>query len=990
MATLNNVIDNLQTIITQMNIGIGLLSGGNNTNGVGNLFGGETNDNKSSDKKNINALLLNAFKEYIGGKDGKSAGKGAVAAMIAKKVEESVQDTLNLISKGFSAFFEIQKTNIRAEKNIMTKRVELFGDTLKKASENAVSILTGDLAEAMYSSFRNTLDFGLSQMNKSIEMRQIEYERAMNIQITNMNALNGVIGDGLGVAAKNFSSSGAPWAAIVGSVLGIAQQIMRASTEIEAARIQGKLVMVQEMNDLRKNLNERMFGLAETQIKLGENVDKILMNLDKGSYEMARGLGIGAQATIDYKNAIVDANIAMSQLGKSWEDMLKIQQAYIDTADRNMLLTGKNTAQTSAIGMLFGIGDAESGAIMGVMNVFNKSIESGSSIMFQMYKTATRMGVSNQKFAKDLQNTLKLSQRYQFKDGVKGVMEMALWAQKVRMNIGDMESALSRMHTGNIEDVLQTSARLNVLGGNAALLSDPMALLFNAYADPKKYMENINRSIRGMGTVNRTSGETSFSIAEQMKIEQIANAYGVSAESLFNQARQANKAEAIKRRYGNRFGEATDYVVNNATWDEKKGTFVVNVLGDDGKAHERRLDELRKEEIEKIFPEDNQEQLLSYVGRMLSIMEEQHKTENYMRAVLMGETATEHGATHRAVHKGTVENFENNLDWFKQNILDTYSGLQSSMENQFALNNKMAEEYRKNGNTLLSVVTDISNQQFGQNIERFSDMIKAFAEKDWDTYIGKYDTKLKEWMYESTGVLENELTNQFGGPSFYKSANYNLTNLLGGGTKMFMDWITGSLGTGYDISKVGRMVGARAKSGSLDQYKMTHGMTDKSNREAGQKAIAQGYIQTKDYGNNTIGFVWRDTNTPVVDDKNRPIVIHRSDFWGAIPMKTKPINTQDAIITPRGMVYTHPDDTIMAFKPNGPIMNGMNNANGGNTRLEVSGTLRLDTGNQSVDLLKLIKDNPYEFGNLVASVLEKTKYGGRSKHAASWNMLNNL
>lgn len=912
----------------------------------------------------------------------KGNAKGAVAAMVSKEIVGMVRDTLNLFTKGFTSFYEIQKTNIKAEKAIMTKRLELYSDTLKKASENAVAILTGDLADAMYSSFKNTLDFGLSQMNKRIEMRQIEYDRAIQNQITNMNALNGVIGGAIGTTGKYFASSGAPWAVIVGSVLSTAQNIMEATSQIEVERLKAEQTIIQESNEFWKNFNERMYGLGETQIKLGESVDKMLMNLDKGSYEMARGLGIGAQAAIDYKNAVLDANIQMAALGKTWEDTLKIQQSYVDNAGRNTLLTGEGGARTSAIAMLFGISDTESGGLMGAMNVFNKSIESGSDMMFTMYKTATRMGVSNQRFAKELQNALKISQRYQFKDGVRGVMEMALWAQKVRMNMGDVESAIGKIRTGNIEDVIQTSARLNVLGGNAALMSDPMAMLYNAYADPKKFMENINKMVKGFGTVNRATGETTFSIAEQMRIEQIANATGTSTESLMNQARQANKVEAIKRRFGNKFGKDIDYIANNALYDEKQGTWVINVLGEGGKARQTTLDRLNKEEIENIFPEDNQEQLLTYVGKMLSIMEEQHKVENQMRASLMGTSAGEHAATHRGIHRGVLADFERNRDWYEQNISDTYSGMRKSMEMQFKLNDAMAANYRENGRTLLSVISEMSNDEFGRNAIEFKDMIKAFSgsEEDRDRYLKKYAPEVWSGREKASGNTEEDILKHFGGKNIHRGGLSVLLGLATAGIYTGMQWGTGKLGADIYGDKVGRYVGALAKSGTFDEYKKEHNI--EGTRAASQDALRGNYWTFVDDGNGNQMAVWTNKTkmggTPIYDKYGQPIILKRGTFGYEQVVNQNKI--EDAIITPRGTVYTHPNDTIMAFKPGGPIMNSMN---GGNSRVEVSGTLKLETNGQNIDLMELVNSDPTAWTRLTEGIIEKgfqNKYG-RSPHA---------
>lgn len=922
-------------------------------------------------------------------KEGKGGGKGAVAALVANEISASIKDTLDLITKGFSGFYEIQKTNIKAEKQIMSKRLELYSDTLKKASDNMVNILTGDLAEAMYTSFKNNLDFGLSEMNKRIEMRQIEYDRAISNQITNINALNGVIGGALGVAGKNFASSGAPWAVIVGTVLNTAQSIMQATSQIEIERLKAEQEIITQANDYRKEFNQKMFALAESQVNLGQNIDKMLLTIDQSAYEMARGLGVGAQASVDYKNAMVDMNKEMAQVGKNWEAIAKIQQAYIESSDRNFMMTGKNAAQTSAIGMLFGIGDAESGAIMGAMNVFNKSIESGSNMMFNMYKTATRMGVSNQKFAKDLQNTLKLSQRYQFKDGVKGVMEMALWAQKVRFNINEMEGALSKMHTGNIEDVIQTSARLNVLGGNAALLSNPMAMLFNAYANPKKYMENINNMIKGFGTIDRRSGETTFGIAEQMRIEQIANATGVSAESLFNQARQANKAEAIKRRFGGRFGKSTDYIANNALWDEEKGTWVVNVLGEGGKAVEKTLEELRTSDIEKIFPEDKQDQLLTYVGNMLSIMEDQHKYENMMRAELMGATSTEQEGFHRRMNRAAYEEAEADFDWHRQNVLDFYKGAEESTKIQLELNRKMREEFDKTGKTLLSTVTAMSNDAFRDNITAFSDMIAAFSSEDaFMVYLKKYAPELYDAVQKSGPIDLNEFENEFGNREVLAKRQASQYNEQARYTKSEIEQMAAlrgiSVGKMKEELRIGRYYYDRNRGILYTRRGSNVGVVDKNAYEFWRKAstntIGGGRLKKSEWNQSWLEKHPSERYDLPNQQPTSPVFNNKNFGYNPGSDAVNP-HVHDAIITPRGTVYTHPDDTIMAFKPGGPIMNGM--ANGGFSKLEINGTLKLESNGQSVDLIDLVKSNPMVWREITEKVITEASQNlyGRPKYA---------
>ena len=833
------------------------------------------------DKKELSNILNSknaSEEEKNAAKSALDTAKGAAVKEvigIASEVIGTVADSAVKIQK---SYYEIQVRNLKVEREIVAKKISLYGDALKKANDVAVTKITGDITEGAYSAYRNMVDFGKTKINTELDIKQLKFTRDIENKITTISTASDVAGNALKTAGGIIAATTGPVGMIVGGLFNIGAQILNAGSQLEVQKLTYKKEVYDELTQFRKDLNEQTFSFAQSMIALTESTDKMLMKMNETGYQSARMMGLSADATERYAKGITYANDEMSIIGKTWEDMLKSQNAYITSSGRNMLLSTSNAVGISALSTLYGIGEEETSGIMGAMNVFNKSIEDGSDMMFTMYKTANKMGVSNQKFAKELQTSLKLSERYQFKGGVKGVMEMALWAQKMRVNMEEMSSALSKMHTGNVEDVIGTAARMNVLGGNAALYSDPMAMLFNAYADPQKYMENINKTIRGFGTVDRTTGETKFNIAEQMRIEQIANAMGVSVESLMNQARQANKAETISRRYGDRFGEYSDYVTQNALWSEKKGTFVVNVMDKNGKPQEKTLEELNELDMQNIVPRDTQETLVEYTRRIMSAVERRAGVSSYTQGRQAQGTYDKWEEARNEVDRLTLEGYKKYEDYYIQNTLDGFLGLIEAQKQQNELTEEMTAYQEKSGKTILEIINELSSDAFQQSLSEIPLVFNAVM--DFATYGEKAIKELNPVLWEAMkSVSESE----------------------------------------------------------NKKKKKTYGIE-----------IPEGYDSIADaYSDGAIG-----------------------DFG-------------DVVITPKGVAYTHPDDMIAAFKPGGGIMNGLNAQNNGNGKLEISGTLRLDTGSQHIDLLDLVRNNPMSLRRLTEEILieaNKTKWGGRAEY----------
>lgn len=904
------------------------------------------------------------------------AAKASTVAAGGQIANVAIENTMKYVTGTVRAINEIKIRNIKTDKEILSKRFALYGDAMKRASETSVKMLTGDLTEGAYSAFRDTMTFGLNKLNTSIEIYNMNRMRDLDNTITKWKGVNEVVGGAFGDAANTLTSIPNPYTAAIGTAFNTVKIALNATTELEVMKLEKEKELLDAANSLRKEANEKLFAIAESTIGHVQAIDKLLMDLNQKGHETARMLGLSASSTEAFSKQLPTISVMLSQIGKNYESYLKVTSGYVNSSGRNTLITAQNALGISSAATLYGLSDEEAGGIYGNMQVFNKSIEDGSDMMRDMYFTANKMGVSNQKFAKSLEQNLKLTQRYQFKGGVKGMMEMALWAQKMRVDMEEMDTVVGKLRTGNVEDTIKTSASLNVLGGNAALYSDPFAMLFNAYQDPKTYMENINKMISGLGTIDRKTGETRFSTAEMMRIEQIANTTGESRESLMNQARQANKTGAIKRRYGNKFGDMTDYIAQNAQWSEKKGTFVINMMGENGLAYEKTLDEVNardKELLNNVFPSDKQDTLIEYVRRIMSVQEEQKGLEHKIQGEQAKNGYDYWMSTKDKSMSMQMYDFIVNNEMYMKNLRTGFDQLYESVKNQYLSMEQQQKVFDETGETVFEIASALSNAAFRESVAGMEELMRAVSsEQGLIEYIRNINPELAKFLEEEANknTADNIVKELYDGKSAKKiieenkAKGYNMSN--------------------KEVDKYYSFLGRFMKTDLLDGL----GGYDRDVNTA-KLALTAGIIEPRLEGSHYVFYYGKGAGSAYgqkvpLEGRGGMLKDFEGEKFGR-RMNAKEIdeyNANDAIITPNGIIHTNPDDTIMALKPEGPIMQGFGESNGlvkGTAKVDVSGTIRLESNGQSINLNdpKLIR----EITEAVIISANRNKFGGRSEYA---------
>ncbi|MBP5723252.1 MAG: hypothetical protein J6X18_06740, partial [Bacteroidales bacterium] len=535
-----------------------------------------------------------------------------------------------------------QEIKLTAATELQNRAIETYGKTLGKAASVMAGNITGKVLDTAFDSLNAVMEGGVSMYMKNLKdtitIRKNENELLKN---TTDSISQGV--EGVASVANMFGSVGQ----IVGSAISVLGNVGTKGAQLVAAQTEFEIKRTEAVIESTENLLNQAKGMVDPLVQMAKSLDVIFLEIGESAYKYSNSLGLTGEAQELYQKALLKGiNVDLAAVNMNFKDYAAMLQSYNEqSGGRSSIIANREAMMIGALANRLNIGAGEVSSIVGGMNVFNTSIQDGSEMIFEMAHIANKMGLNATKFAKDLEKNLKLAEKYQFRGGVKGMMEMALWAQKTRFNIDSISTIQEKMLGGNIEDIIQTSARLNVLGGNAALYSDPLAMLYEGM-DPMAMGKRINSIIQGYGTFDVSTGETVFNRVEMMRMNQIAQALGMSREDLMNQARQANKSEQIERMYGRKFNEKTlTGLIQHATWSQDKNDWIVKLNADNEAGFvEKGLNELNPEDkqlLQNIFPNEKQDQIVYYLKEIeqhLSPKQLQERGEKLTNARTLSET----------------------------------------------------------------------------------------------------------------------------------------------------------------------------------------------------------------------------------------------------------------------------------------------------------------------------------------------------------------
>ena len=337
----------------------------------------------------------------------------------------------------------------------------------------------------------------------------------------------------------------------------------------EADKYKEKLKEIKELeNDILNSKKEQL----ETEEKLNESSSfnarvkdgKALVDNIKSIYTSIRSLvdpwAKADAAASKYAKTIgmtkvgMDAlrdntikNMSSNRLGLKYnistDELMAAQENFIKGAGRSIRVSNSDQEDIAAMRAVTG---ERGGEIAAQYDALGISLSSTADRVGKMFSEASKNGLSFEKYSENVSKNIKLAQNYTFKNGTKGLEDMAKKATAIKMDMQQIAQFADKI--GTVETSIETSAKLQVLGGPFAQLADPMGMLNEGLNDMEGLQDRIAKMVGSLGHFDKTTGEVTMSSFNKRRVKAAAEATGISYDALMDTAfAQARRGEIEKQ-----------------------------------------------------------------------------------------------------------------------------------------------------------------------------------------------------------------------------------------------------------------------------------------------------------------------------------------------------------------------------------------------------------------------------------------------------------
>lgn len=334
---------------------------------------------------------------------------------------------------------------------------------------------------------------------------------------------------------------------------------------------------LERQNLLRKTGVDIAKQLA-AQLKVGW---KYLQDADKIIKSTNINLGMAGSKAVAMRDAFEKSAGYVARLGGSIADIQSVMQGYADETGRARVMSAEMVKDITAIGKGTGLGIEQATRLGAQFELMGFDAKSTMDYVQGVVDTSERMGVNTTKVLKVVNDNFKKLNTYTFQQGVKGFAEMAMYAEKFKIDIGDALNAADVARS--LEGAIDLAAQLQVMGGEFAK-TDPFEMLFLARNDPAKFTEKIADMTKGLVTFRKMadgSFEKFISPADRDRIAAVAKSMGMEASALTEITLRQAEIQKMRQQMGGLglTAEQKEIIEGAAIYNKETGKFQVSLAG---------------------------------------------------------------------------------------------------------------------------------------------------------------------------------------------------------------------------------------------------------------------------------------------------------------------------------------------------------------------------------------------------------------------------
>ena len=337
--------------------------------------------------------------------------------------------------------------------------------------------------------------------------------------------------------------------------------------------------------------------LIKKSIEGGANA---LINMDKSTSSLIRGMGVTSSYAEILKNQLGRANTEISLMGGNQEAINTLQKEFNEVTNRNIVLTTENITQLYAAQQVTGVAakTLESSFRNAGMETTHISDE-----MTKVVSTAQNMGVNAQVVSAMVVTNLDKMNRYGFGKGVEGMAKMAAKAAAMRVDMAQTLNVADKLFSP--ESAIDVASTLQRLGATSSALLDPLKLMDLAQNNVPELQNQLSELSKTFTKFDEKTGTFQIMPEARRQLKEVADSLGIDRAEFEKMAIESAK---IEKKMGEIDFKGLENVpedqkmmlANIAEFNKNSGKYEVTYKDANGAVTTQALNNLQKGDIDLI------------------------------------------------------------------------------------------------------------------------------------------------------------------------------------------------------------------------------------------------------------------------------------------------------------------------------------------------------------------------------------------------------
>ena len=331
----------------------------------------------------------------------------------------------------------------------------------------------------------------------------------------------------------------------------------------ETSRITSLLKPAELANQIVSDTKEIFTSIPET-----------LVSIDQQFASVMKTMGVGAGLSNTIKDNLSKGAFAILELGGDIKDATALQNEVVEQLNKNIVLSEDMYQKLYATVKVTGVASGE------LISAFDSAGMSLSHITENMSKTAEiarNMGVSTQAVSKTVVANLEQLNRFNFVNGVDGLVKMAAKAASLRIDMKQTLDFADKML--NPEDAINMSAALQRLGNVSSDLIDPLKLMDLAQNNVPELQNQLSGLFKQYTFFNDETQAFEFFPDAKLKLRELQKELGIPMSEIekmaLGTANLDRKLSEIDFSGLNLTEDTQNAIANLATLDKNTGEYVI-------------------------------------------------------------------------------------------------------------------------------------------------------------------------------------------------------------------------------------------------------------------------------------------------------------------------------------------------------------------------------------------------------------------------------